>query len=79
MEIILELLKKQRQTFTRKNDFSKDIHNLGFYKVLDYEIEKEQKKIGKEKKTKIIIECKKKGIKIPNFRREGMTKILLTK
>jgi len=38
------------------------------------EIENEMRKIGRLNKKNIIKECLEKGIPIPNFRKEGITK-----
>lgn len=67
---ILELLKEQRKYFIRLADGRRHITNQLLYHSLEDELAIEQEKIGRENKRKIIAECKEKGTKVPNFRKE---------
>ena len=54
--------------------WKKIITNHILYNSLEEEALRVQEKMGRENKKKIIAECKEKGWKIPNFRREGIGK-----
>jgi len=72
--MILQLLRRQRQCFIRTADGQKIITNPVLYNQLSYQLIREQEKIGRENKRKIIAECTANGMQIPNFRREGISK-----
>ena len=71
---LLEILQKQREFFIRTADGKKIITNPIAYYGLEEEAFKAQIKIGRENKRAIIAECKKRGIPVPNFRKEGSEK-----
>lgn len=68
---LLEVLQKQKDYFIRNTDGDKIITNHLLYYYCEEELAEIQRKIGRENKRKIIAECKEKGLKIPNFRKEG--------
>ncbi|MDP3956861.1 MAG: hypothetical protein Q8P97_02595 [bacterium] len=72
---LLEVLRKQRQFFIRTTDGQKIISNHIIYNSLGEEALRLQEKIGAENKKLIIAECKKQGIPVPNFRKEGIVKL----
>ena len=71
---ILDLIRKQKDYFIYLADGKRHITNSLLYHSYEDELRREQEKIGRENKKKIIAYCKEKGIKIPNFRKEGIEK-----
>ena len=71
---LLEILHKQRNFFIRTADGKRIITNPIIYHGLEEEALEAQRKIGRENKRIIIAECKERGIPVPNFRREGISK-----
>jgi len=67
---LLELLKKQRECFTKTVNGEKIIHNHIMHDAIEIELEKEQNRIGRENKKNIITECEEKNWSIPNFNEE---------
>lgn len=74
MTKLQEILRKQRNFFIRTVDGKRIITNPIIYYSLEEEALEAQRKNGRENKRAIIAECKKNGIPIPNFRKEGICK-----
>lgn len=72
MRDLLSVLREQRQYFIRKTTGERMITNPLLYNSLEEEALQIQIKYGRENKRKIIAECKKKGIPIPNFSRGNL-------
>ena len=71
---LLYILKEQRKYFVRTTDGEKIITNNIMFNSLEEEALRVQEQMGRENKKLIIQECKARGWKIPNFKKEGINK-----